>query len=121
MKKLSDPIESRIECYYSQQLSDDTQVQNYKDIICPKDDFKKSNYIQKKFGFDGSYSLILLSLMYKDIWFYCYSEEKNDLNIYKFNHKVINQLSRGVIYIPQFDINVVCVYYKIVIRDTSNL
>ena len=35
MKKLSDPIES----YYSQQLSDDTQVQNYQDIICPKDDF----------------------------------------------------------------------------------
>ena len=37
MKKLSDPIES---CY-SQQLSDDSQVQIYQDIICPKDDFKK--------------------------------------------------------------------------------
>ena len=34
MKKLSDPIES---CY-SQQLSDDSQVQIYQDIICPKDD-----------------------------------------------------------------------------------
>ena len=45
MKKLSNPIES---CY-SQQLSDDSQVQIYQDIICPKDDFKKSknNYIHK--------------------------------------------------------------------------
>ena len=101
MKKLSDPIESHIECYYSQQLSDDTQVQNYKDIICPKDDLKESNYIQKTFGFNGSYSLILLSLMYKDIWFYCYSEEKNDLNIYKFNHKSNKSIiTRSHIYTP---------------------
>ena len=41
MKKLSDPIKS---CY-SQQLSDDSQVQIYQDIICPIDDFKKCNYI----------------------------------------------------------------------------
>ena len=70
MKKLSYPIES----YYSQQLSKNSQVRNFQNNICSKDNFKNCNYIHKKIGFDGSYSLILLSLMYKDIWFYCFSE-----------------------------------------------
>ena len=34
--------------------------------------------------------------------------------------KVINKSLRGVIYVPQSDINAVYVYYKNVIRDTSN-
>ena len=41
----------------------------------------------KKNGFDVTYSLTLLSLMYKEIWFYCHSEKKSDLNIYKFDHE----------------------------------
>mgnify|MGYP001407906054 FL=1 len=75
----------------------------------------QNNYIHKKFGFDGSYSLILLSLMYKDIWFYCYSEEKNDLNIYKFNHESNKSIiTRSHIYTP--------VRYKccVCILQTSN-
>ena len=111
MKKSSQPIEN---CY-SQELSDDSQVQSYQDTICPKDDFKscRNNYIHKKFGFDGSYSLILLSLMFKDIWFYCYSEEKNDLNIYKFNHESNKSIiTRSHIYTPVRYKCCVCILQK---------
>ena len=47
MKTLSDPIES---CY-SQQLTDDSQVQYFQSKICPKDNFKSCNYIHKKIWF----------------------------------------------------------------------
>ena len=63
MKKLSDPFKN---CY-SQQFPDDSQVQNFQNNICSKYNFKNCKYIHKQISFDGSYSLILLSLMYKDI------------------------------------------------------
>ena len=44
MKKLSEPIES---CY-SQQLTDDSQVQHSQSKICPNDNFKNCNCIHKK-------------------------------------------------------------------------
>ena len=59
--------------------------------------------------------------MYKEICYYCYSEEKDDLNIYKFNHERNKSIvSRSHIYIPQSDINGVRVYYKNAIRNPSN-
>ena len=45
LKTLSEPIKS---CY-SQQLSDETNVQNIQNKICPKDDFKNCTYIQNNF------------------------------------------------------------------------
>ena len=48
MKKLSDPIESPIESYYSQQLSDDSQVQNVNSfLMIVKFKFIKTSYVQK--------------------------------------------------------------------------
>ena len=109
LKQLSESIES---CY-SQQLSDETNVQNIQNKICPEDDFKNYNYIQERIGFKVTYFASLLSLIYKEIWFYYYSEEKNDLNIYKFNHESnILIITRSYAYTPVLYKYGVCILQK---------
>ena len=77
------------------------QLSNVDDNFCKKDWSKESlitlkkniyvkvsenwNYLTKEFKFDDKLCLTVLSLMYQNITFYCYSPLDFDLFIYKFD------------------------------------
>jgi len=46
---------------------------------------KKNSYTSKKYWFDSQYYFVLLAIMFKDLWFYCYSEVTKDLFVYKYD------------------------------------
>ena len=83
----------------------------------------KMNLYSKTIDFDVTYHLTFLFLTYKEIWFYCYSEKKNDLNIYKFNYQTKKSIiMRSRIYTPQWGPNSpVYEQCKLVIRFNSGI
>merc|ERR1712238_138059 len=46
---------------------------------------KKNSYTSKKYWFDSQYYFVLLAIMFKDLWFYCYSEVTKDLFVFKYD------------------------------------
>ena len=45
----------------------------------------KNGYLAKDYWFDSQYHFVILAIMYKSLWFYCYSEDTKDIFVYKFD------------------------------------
>ena len=57
---------------------------------------RKNGYLGKDNWFDSQYHFILLVIMNKNLWFYCYSDDTKDIFVHKFDEiqrKVVTKKS----------------------------
>ena len=57
---------------------------------------RKNEYLAKDIWFDSQYHFVLLAIMYKNLWFYCYSEDIKDIFVCKFDEIQLKVVAKKI-------------------------